>query len=314
MKRFWESSHIFLSLPENAGLPDKTLGVCRISTLPQAMISILEVIQKTTDFFEQKGVPNPRIDAEWLVAHALGCKRLDLFLRFDKPLTEEELQRIRPLVKRRSLREPLQYIIGHVSFFDLDLLCDKRALIPRPETEELAEWLATHATAPKRVLDLGTGTGALALALAKAFPKAEVVAADISEAALSLAKENALRNDLDGRVTFVRSDWFESVDGTFDLIVSNPPYLTDEEVQSSEPEVKDHEPWSALAASAEGISDLKTILIDGFSRLNDGGMIACETGIAQHEKLKQIADATGYAESLSLNDLHRRSRFFIVKK
>ncbi len=278
------------------------------------MLSILEIIQRTTDYFRKSGIDNPRIDAEWIVAHALGCKRLQMFLRFDEPLSEDMLAKIRPLVKRRAMREPLQYILGNVDFCGLNLLCDKRALIPRPETEELAEWLSSHVTAPKTVLDLGTGTGALALALLTFFPEAHATAVDISQDALALAEENAQRNQLATRIAFIHSNWFEKIDGSFDLIVSNPPYLSQEEVASAQPEVKDFEPYNALVSDENGLKDLHSILTQGYEHLNANGVLACETGIAQHEQLKAIAEKTGYSETLSLKDVHHRLRFFVAKK
>lgn len=277
------------------------------------MLSLLDVLNRSTAFFEKAAVPNPRLNAEWLMAHALGCKRLDLYVRFDKPLSEEELGRMRPLVKRRQLREPLQYIIGTTPFHELNLRCDRRALIPRPETEELVERAATlFATPPVRVLDLGTGTGAIALSLAKAWPQAQVCAVDASEEALSLAAENAALNGLDGRVEFIKSDWFTNVKGSFELIVSNPPYLTKEEWESAEPEVKDYEPYSALVADNEGLADLERIMREAPAFLAEGGVLMLETGIAQHPALKVLAEELGYAKAEGFNDLSGRPRVFVA--
>lgn len=276
------------------------------------MLSLLQVLDRTTDYFGQRGVPSPRLQAELLIAHALGCRRLDLFLRFDQPMTEDLLERLRPFVRRRAAREPLQFILGTTPFHELKLKTDRRALIPRPETEELVEHVLKRAPAATRVLDLGTGTGALALALAKALPGAAVTAVDQSPEALALARENAVANALAERVRFVQSDWFSHVEGLFDLIVSNPPYLTREEWESAEPEVREHEPYAALVADNGGLADLEHIVRAARAHLSPGGMLALETGIAHRATLAQLADTCGYARSEGLPDLSGRDRFFMA--
>jgi len=217
---------------------------------------------------------------------------------------------------RRGNREPLQYIIGEVDFCDIRLKVDKRALIPRPETEELVTLLTEKelANAPKRILDLGCGTGAIAIALAKNFPDAEVVAIDASPDSLALAKENAALNGLEKRVSFVLSDWFQEVSGLFDCIVSNPPYLTENEWRTAQPEVKDFEPYSALVANQEGLADLANILRRAPAYLTEGGLLIMETGIAHHAELLQLAKTIGYTDTKSLKDDQQRARFFLARK
>src|SRR4051812_45378381 len=173
------------------------------------MLTVLDVVKKTTTFFADKNIESPRLNAELLIGHALGLKRMQLYLQFERPLTEAELEKIRPLVKRRSNREPLQHIIGEVEFLSLKLKVDRRALIPRPETEHLIELLAKELPAPPAsILDLGTGSGAIALALAAKYPAAAVTGVDLSPQALALAQENAALTGLDARVKFIESDWF----------------------------------------------------------------------------------------------------------
>ena len=229
-----------------------------------ALLTIREIKERTEAFFESKGVPNARLDTDTLIAHSLGIKRLELYLDLDRPLTAAQLAELRPLVKRRAEREPLQYIVGTVDFCDMELKVDRRALIPRFETEELVE-LACEAlsASPKTILDLGTGSGALALALAKKYPEASVDAVDVSAAALSLAQENAAALGLDARVTFHEGSWWCPLglgEQLYDLIVSNPPYLTNEEMTTAEPEVVGHEPHSALVSGADGLDDFASFL------------------------------------------------------
>ncbi len=279
------------------------------------MLTVLEIIKRTSDFLEKRGVESARLNAELLIGHALGLKRMQLYLQFERPLTEAELETIRPLVKRRGLREPLQYIVGSVDFCGLHLKVDRRALIPRPETELLIELVKQHAVAPPvRILDLGTGSGAIALALASAYPEATVTALDVSEAALELTRENAAALGLSARLRVLPSDWYAALPLTeqFELIVSNPPYLSDEETIATLPEVRDHEPKAALSAGVNGAAALELILRESRARLVNGGLLALETGIAQHSQLLIAASGGGFARAESHRDLTGRDRFVLA--
>lgn len=276
------------------------------------MLAILDIIKKTTEYFAAKGVEHPRLDAELLVGYALGLKRMQLYLQFERLLTEAELEKIRPLLRRRAQREPIQYIIGESEWFGLKLKVDRRVLIPRPETELLAELVTqTVLTPPARILDLGTGSGALALGLAKHWPEAAVVAVDRSADALALARENADTLGLDGRVSFVVSDWFSALSAgeVFDLIVANPPYLTAAETDAAAPEVREHEPRNALVAADEGLSDLRKIIAVAPRFLAESGLLAVETGIAQHASLTKLCTEAGFSRFESKQDLTARDRF-----
>lgn len=281
------------------------------------MLTIREIKQKTEAFFKDKGVPNPKLDTDILIAHSLGIKRLELYLDLDRPLTEAELTALRPLVKRRSQREPLQYIVETVEFMGLELKVDSRALIPRNETEELVELLRERVgeTTPRRILDLGTGSGALALALATEYPEAAIVAVDLSAEALSLAQENAEKLGLQDRVSFYEGSWFAPIpEGEqFDWIVSNPPYLTEEEMTTAEPEVVGHEPKTALVSGLDGLDDLRIIFQEASQFLQSGGLLAVETGIDQHGVLDVLAQSVGF-QGESCEDLSGRARFYFARK
>ena len=279
------------------------------------MLTVLEIIKRTTEFLEKRGVEGARLNSELLIGHALGLKRMQLYLQFERPLTEPELEKIRPLVKRRSNREPLQYIIGETDFSGLKLKVDWRALIPRPETEYLIELVAGRLAAPPAsILDLGTGTGAIALVLATKYPAATVTAVEKSAVALALARENAEALGLAARVSFIESDWFAALpaEGRYELIVANPPYLSDREVREAQPEVKDYEPLSALAAGEDGVADLERIFRETPRHLAPGGLLACETGITHHARLQTLATASGYSRTESLRDLSGRERYLLA--
>lgn len=279
------------------------------------MPTILEVLNKTKVFFEKKGIEKPRLNAEWLMAKNLDCKRLDLFLRFEEQIPENKLSLLRELVIRRGNHEPLQYLLGEMPFMDLNLKIDSRALIPRPETEELVERLLAlweNTKKPSKVLDLGTGSGAIALAIAYYCKNTEVFGIDCNPQSLALAQENALKCALEKQVTFMLSDWFAEVKGKFDWIISNPPYLTEQEWQTAEQEVKQFEPKNALVAADEGLADLKQLLEQAPQYLNPSGAIAFETGILHHAKLQALAKDCGYARTESWKDLSGRDRFFIA--
>lgn len=276
------------------------------------MLTVLEIIKKTTDFLAARGVESARLNAELLIGSALGLKRMALYLQFERPLNEPELEKIRPLVRRRGLREPLQYILGETEFHGLKLKVDRRALIPRPETELLVESvIAACPNPPLTILDLGTGSGAIALALAQRYPLAAVTAIDTSEEALALARENAVSTALQDRVVFARSNWFEGIqpDARFDLVVANPPYLSAEETAGSTPEVRSHEPVSALTSADGGLADVREIVQRAPQFLAAGAMLAVETGIAQHAELLRLATMAGFARAESRQDLTGRDRF-----
>lgn len=278
--------------------------------------TVLEIVKKTTDFLQERGVESARLNAEILIGHALGLKRMQLYLQFERVLAEPELEKIRPLVRRRGKREPVQYILGETEFAGVKLKVDRRALIPRPETELLIELvLARRAVPPDAVLDLGTGTGAIALALARAWPGAAITAVDASPEALELARENAAAAGFAERVMLLASDWFGGVSAgsAFDVIVANPPYLSAEETAAAQPEVRDFEPALALTAADRGLAALRLILGEAPRFLRPGGLLALETGIAQHGELRQLATAAGFADIESLPDLTGRDRFVLAR-
>ena len=280
-------------------------------------LTLLEVIQKTTDFFGAKGIESARLNAELIIGHALGLKRMQLYLQFERVLPEADLEKIRPLVKRRSQREPLQYIVGDTEWSGLKLKVDRRALIPRHETELLIDLIAERrATPPLRILDLGTGTGAIALALASRYTASAVPAVDLGDDALALAAENARALDLGARVTFIRSSWFTSIPRTeqYDLIVANPPYLTADETAAAEPEVRLFEPGGALTSAEDGMADLRMIIQSASTYMAPGSLLALETGIAQHATLTVMLQAAGFADIESRTDLTGRDRFLFARR
>ncbi len=282
------------------------------------MLSVLEIIKKTTDFLAGKRVESPRLSAETLVGHALGLRRMQLYVQFERLLSEAELEKIRPLVRRRAAREPLQYILGETEFCGLTLKCDRRALIPRPETEYLVELLQQRfsPTGSAQVLDLGTGTGGLALGLARLWPTVDVTAIDVSADALALARENTEKAGLGERVHVLVSDWFSALEPgrTFDLIVSNPPYLTTQEVAETQPEVREFEPARALGSGVDGLDALRVILSGAPTWLAPNGLLALETGIAQHATLRELAASSGWLAFESKPDLTGRDRYVFLRR
>jgi release factor glutamine methyltransferase len=278
------------------------------------MLTVLEIIKRTTEFLAGKGIESPRLNSELLIGHALGLKRMQLYLQFERPLTEPELEKIRPLVRRRAQHEPVQYIVGETDFCGLKLKLDRRVLIPRPETEQLVEHvIGACLSPPARALDLGTGSGAIALALARKFPELIVTATDSSEDALALARENAAANGLAERVTFSASDWFTNAPpGPYAVIVSNPPYLSPEETAEAPLEVRGFEPAQALTAADGGRQALLTIIAGAPPFLAAGGLVALETGIAQHAQLLESAQAAGFSRAESRKDLTGRDRFVLA--
>jgi release factor glutamine methyltransferase len=274
--------------------------------------TVREVLDWTGAYLRRGGVERASFEAAELLAHVLGEERLALYLEPERVLTPEERARFRELVKRRRAGVPLQYLLGQAEFMDLCLRVDERVLIPRPETEELVELILKELD-PQReweILELGTGSGAIALALAQALPKGRVLATDISPQALALAKENALRNGLEGRVSFIESDWFEGVVGEFDLVVANPPYVSREEARSLPKEVREHEPRLAWDGGEEGLAAIREIIVAAPEHLRPGGRLYLEIGATQGGRVEALALATrAYGEVKVLPDLSGRARF-----
>jgi release factor glutamine methyltransferase len=229
-------------------------------------VTLAEVLKGATDYLAARGVASPRVDAELILARALGLRRIELYTQHDRPLTESERAAARALVQRRGNREPLAYVLGDWDFRRLTLTTDRRALVPRPETELLVDRciaLLAGVRAP-RVVDVGTGGGAIALSLAQELPGARVTATDASADALALARENAAANDLE--VELVETDLLAGLTGPFDLVVSNPPYVTASELPGLEPEVREWEPRAALVdeGQTEGLADAARAVLDGW--------------------------------------------------
>jgi release factor glutamine methyltransferase len=275
-------------------------------------MTVLELLQTTTAYFKKHNVENPRLNAEHLLAHVLGRKRIELYLEFERSLSESELAPLRDLVKRRGTGQPLQHLLGTAEFCGRSFLCDDRAMVPRPETEQLVELIKSKIENRKsKILDVGTGSGVIALSLAAEFPKAEIVAVDISEDALMLARENAERLDLANRVRFLRSNLLENALLSFDLIVANLPYISTEDRQNLAREVL-HDPEAALFAGPRGDELLQELIAQAPSRLRPGGILALEIGIGQSEALIRALAEKNYRDIWSEKDYSGVTRFLFA--
>jgi release factor glutamine methyltransferase len=277
-------------------------------------MTVLDVLQSTTAYFKKRNIESPRLNAEHLLAQTLGRKRIELYLEFERELDEAELAPLRESVRRRGQGEPLQHLLGTVEFCGMTFACDKRALVPRPETEELVEKLIAECGLrnAKRIIDVGTGSGVIALSLAKKFPEAEIHATDISDDALALARENAERLALSERVQFARSDMLDGVSGTFDLIVANLPYIAQQDRQSLSPEVL-HDPEVALFAGERGDEMIRKLIEAAPPHLNSGGLLALELGLGQNEALAAFLSEKNYHDTELKNDYSNRPRFLFSR-
>ncbi len=280
-------------------------------------MTILELIQKTTAFFEKAGVPDPRLDVELMLAHVLELKRMDLYLQFERQLTEPELDRLRPLVKRRAAREPLQHILEKTDFCGLEIRCTPQALIPRPETElvvqRVIQLLANKS--PATILDVGTGSGAIALAVAHACPSVALVASDLSEDALALARANAEKAGLQQRVEFRCGNLFEMIapGEKFDLIASNPPYIPSGEIATLQPEVQ-HDPPLSLDGGADGLDIIRGLIVQSANFLKEDGWLVLEIGQNQASSVRQLLEENGWIKIEIVNDLQGIPRVVSAKK
>ena len=288
---------------------------------PAESWTILRMIRWSAEYLTEKGVEAGRLDAEWLLAAALGVDRLQLYLQFERPLSAGEREAFKPLLRRRASREPLQYIIGRAAFRRLELKTDPRVLIPRPETEvlvqEVLDWASAAGGSLGRVWDMGTGTGAVALSLAVEGACTRVVATDVSPEALSVAAENAKRYDLSGLVEFREGSLFGPLEKgeEFAVIVSNPPYISEGEKGELQPEVRDWEPPEALFAGEDGMDVIRPLVAGAPDHLLAGGLLAFECGLEQAERVATDLNATGAFAAVRIRpDLTGRPRFVIAER
>lgn len=280
------------------------------------MKTVLEILQSTAAYFSKSGIESGRLNIEHLLAHTLGLKRMDLYMQFDRPLSEKELGPLRDLVRRRASGEPLQHLLGTVEFHGHIFKCDKRALIPRPETELFAERIIKlHAEAPERIADIGTGSGVLALSLAAHWTEADVRAIDVSADALALAAENATALGLSGRVNFMQGSLLQPIEElpeaerTFTLIVANLPYIPSDEIKTLAKEVQ-HDPVLALDGGPDGAQIIRELIRQSMSHLS--GMLALEIGHDQSEPLSRVLAESGYRDIRGETDYQGRNRFLFA--
>jgi release factor glutamine methyltransferase len=280
--------------------------------------TVMELVGWTANYLKEKGFHNPRLNAELLLAGTLGLKRLDLYLQHDRPLQADELAAFKARLQRRAKREPLQYIDGTAAFRHLTLRVDPRVLIPRPETELLVQAVLDHVAGREGLsaLDIGTGSGAIALALAKEGPFARVVAVDVSAEALEVAMANAREAAPAAPVDFRRGSLFDAVAGErFGVVVSNPPYVGEEERDGLDAEVRDWEPKGALFAGTGGLDVIRPLVAQAPAYLTPGGLLALEIGATQGAAVCDLIHATGaFAEPRVIGDLAGRDRIVVAER
>jgi len=277
------------------------------------MTTILSILNKTADFLQKHGVPNPKLDSQLLLSHGLGLKRMDLFLNFDRPLSEPELAKLRPMVARRAKREPLQHIIGNVSFRGHQIKCDKRALIPRQETELILDILIEKGKI-ENILDVGTGTGAIAIAVALEL-NAKVVATDISKEALELAKENVALHGLENKISLIHSDLLSALpsDAKFDAILANLPYIPLSDASSLQPEVLSGDPHLALFGGDDGLELIRKLLNTCTDYLKPDAPVILEIANGQ-EKILQNENFINLKLTEIRKDYNEQARFAVFNR
>ena len=276
----------------------------------------LELVKTTADYLASRGLESPRLAAERLLAHALGCRRVDLYLATERRLDETVLRPYRALVRAYAAGQPLQYVVGETEFMGLALHTDRRALIPRPETEILVDAvekrLRRDGAAAAAVLELGAGSGAVAVALAARLPQVEVWSTEISPRAAALAAANARRHGVEERVHFLVMDRFEALSpdlaGTMQCVVSNPPYVTTSEMQALPAVVREYEPSAALHGGADGLDFHRYLCSRGLQFLAPGGTLAVEIGAAQGDAARSLFAAAGLRDVTLLQDYAGRAR------
>jgi release factor glutamine methyltransferase len=284
------------------------------------MLTVLQALNKSTDYLDQKGIESPRMNAELLLADVLKCKRLELYLMYDRPLTEKELSEYREYLKRRSAFEPVQYIIGMVEFYGLEFKVSPAVLIPRPETEILVESVINSVNKEDelRIMDIGSGSGNISIAIAVNLPSAYITGIEISVSAIAVAKENLMKYNCNKRVSFLNYDILSvSRDelSDIDMIVSNPPYVSKDDYGKIQKEILNYEPNIAVTDFNDGFKFYRKIISLAEQILNPDGKIFLEIGEGQSKRIYEIMNENNFKDISIVQDYQKIDRvIYGVKK
>ena len=277
-------------------------------------MTIKDIIVKYSKELEEIS-PTPRLDVETLLQKVLGVDRLYILLNLERVLSEDEEQLFNKFINERLNNRPIAYIVGNREFMGLDFFVKEGVLIPRPDTEVLVEEVIKLAKKKdaKNILDIGTGSGAITVSLAKYLENVKVTSVDISDIALEIGKRNAISNEVDDRINFVKSDLFTNIDKEtkFDIIVSNPPYIKREVIETLDKQVKDYEPYNALEGGVDGLDFYRAITKQAKEYLKKGGILAYEVGHDQSEDVSKLMEIDGYTNIYTLKDLQQIDRVVI---
>jgi len=280
--------------------------------------TVQAVLDWTTGHLADNGSESPRLDAEILLAQARDCRRIELYTQFDQALTDQQRAVMRDLVKRRAAHEPVAYLVGYREFFGLDFTVTSDTLIPRPDTETLIVELldlARELPVPPAILDLGTGSGCIAITIATQLPSARLAAVDISPAALEVARANAETHDVTDRIAFSTGDLFEPIqpDRRFQFIASNPPYVTTAELDQLAPDIRSHEPRTALDGGSDGLDLIRRLVTEAPGHLAPGGSLLCEISPEQADSVGGLlADQPAFRTPRIVTDLSGQARVVVA--
>ena len=289
--------------------------------MPNKIWRVVDLLDWTSQYFEQNAIPNPRLDAEVLLGHLLGKSRLQLYLDFEMPVFQEHLTPFRELIKKRIDRTPVSYLTNRKEFMSLEFYVDERVLIPRPETEQLVDTiLTTQADKPQRLLEVGTGSGVIATILAIHQPEWDITATDLSEDALAVAQKNAETHACTAQIKFLSGDLFEPIktidpngETQFDWIVCNPPYIKKTEWDNLSPDVRDYEPEIALFAGDDGLLLIRRLITEAPDYLAPNGKLILEIGDTQADAVRTLIDAeTAYSSYELINDYAEKERIIVA--
>ena len=287
--------------------------------------TVLALLDWTKDYLEKNDSQSPRLDAEILLAHSMHCERIMLYTRFDEIVSEADRLQFRELIKQRASGCPVAYLVGFKEFYSLRFDVSEHVLIPRPETEFVViavldivkEYFNSDTNGqsiPCHVVDVGTGSGAIAITLATELSRIEVTAVDLSTAALEVARKNAIGHEVNDRIEFIEQDLLEGASDTkFDIVVSNPPYVTSEEYEALSRNVREYEPKLALESGPTGMECYQRLVPQAAARLNDGGWLVLETSPMLMEQLKTLVSETGFGEIATVADLAGHQRILTAR-